>query len=530
MADAVVERLGEVGRCLVVAQRQPGAGANFDEIDLAGFLKGQPQLPGGQPQQARETLDGGPFSLAQLGLRQPDQHGQRVFQPGDAAQVAEQFKHGLLLVGECLVGREADALVDCLAQRAGAGQRQVRHRLPWPQVGDGCAPKEVPLGDGQRQIPVENGIQHPGYVGGGATGQRPQQRLKAGIEQVADDGQIALDQRREARLDLGLHRPALDARGVVQPLVAPSEHGDQQGFQAAGIVVHEGQRCGDDVGVRCFGLDHFQRAARRRRIMRCGILGDARLATEAAEVGHLPGQAGAQGIDRRDAQAAGVAEQVPVPGGIVGQHPARQIEGQQLVWLVGQLAAGRPLQAAEDAVAHLGRRLVGKGQRQHFLGMLDHRQQTQIALRQQFGLARPGRRLDDEGSDIQRPLAGQAVFFQAVGGRGRASACASRRRRSERRSSGSTSQYCSALSSVKITPACPCFTSLATACRRSRQWVTRAIQSGNSAGSKIFCLSSPMPWTPGTMSFSSATPAKAGLSSSTLAKTTAATLSLTNAA
>ncbi len=42
MPDTVIERLRQIGRRFVVAQRQPGASRNFDEIDLAGFLKSQP--------------------------------------------------------------------------------------------------------------------------------------------------------------------------------------------------------------------------------------------------------------------------------------------------------------------------------------------------------------------------------------------------------------------------------------------------------------------------------------------------------
>ena len=122
VTDAVVERLGQIGRRFVIAERQAGAGGDFDEVDLAGFLKGQPQLPGGQPQQAGKTLDRGPLAVAQFGLRQLEQHGQRLFQPGDAAQFAEQIEHGLFLLGEFLVRRKTDALVDRLAQRAATGQ------------------------------------------------------------------------------------------------------------------------------------------------------------------------------------------------------------------------------------------------------------------------------------------------------------------------------------------------------------------------------------------------------------------------
>ncbi len=198
----------------------------------------------------------------------------------------------------------------------------------------------------------------------------------------ATSRQIALDQRREAGLDLAFHRPAFDARGVVQPLVAATEHRDQQLLEPAGVVVHESQRLGDHLGIRRAGFDHFQRPPRRRRVVRVGILGDARLGAEAAEVGHLAGEAGAQRIERRDAQAAGVAEQSPAAFGIVGQHLTGQPEGELLVRLLRHLAARRALQTAENAVAHLGRRLVGEGQRQHFFRMVNHGQQAQEALRQ----------------------------------------------------------------------------------------------------------------------------------------------------
>ena len=39
MTDAVVEGLRQIGRRLVVAQRQPGTGGDLDEIDLTGFLE-----------------------------------------------------------------------------------------------------------------------------------------------------------------------------------------------------------------------------------------------------------------------------------------------------------------------------------------------------------------------------------------------------------------------------------------------------------------------------------------------------------
>jgi hypothetical protein len=77
-----------------------------------------------------------------------------------------------------------------------------------------------------------------------------------------------------------------------------------------------------------------------------------------------------------------MAEQTPDPGPVVGQYIFRQLEGQALVRLLRHFTAGGAFQAAEDAVAHFGRRLVGEGQRQHLFRVFNHGQQTQVTLRQ----------------------------------------------------------------------------------------------------------------------------------------------------
>ena len=79
----------------------------------------------------------------------------------------------------------------------------------------------------------------------------------------------------------------------------------------------------------------------------------------------------------------------------------------------------------------------------------------------------PARGLDDEGGNLERAFPGDPVFLEVVNEQRHAllalSAVASRRRRSGKRSSGRTSQYCRSFSSVNMTPACPALTSLATA-------------------------------------------------------------------
>ena len=94
---------------------QAGAGGDLDEIDLAGFLEGQPELPGGQAQQAREALDRRPFGLAQLRLQQG--HQQRRAPPPDRAWRAGRRSSSsiaFLCSANALSAREATSVVHVL--------------------------------------------------------------------------------------------------------------------------------------------------------------------------------------------------------------------------------------------------------------------------------------------------------------------------------------------------------------------------------------------------------------------------------
>ena len=204
--------------------------------------------------------------------------------------------------------------------------------------------------------------------------------MPAGIKQRVNLRQIALDQRRETGLDLGLHLAIFNPRRVVQPLVAAAQHIDQQAFQPAGVVVHERQRSRHHVGIGAAAFDHLQRAPGGGGVMRLGILADPWLGAETAEIRHLPGEAGAQGVERRDAQPPGMPEQTPDPGAVVGQYIFRQFKGQALVRLLRHFTAGGAFQAAENTVTHFGCGLVGEGQRQHLFRVFNHGQQTQVTL------------------------------------------------------------------------------------------------------------------------------------------------------
>ena len=82
---------------------------------------------------------------------------------------------------------------------------------------------------------------------------------------------------------------------------------------------------------------------------------------------------------------------------VVSQHSTRQFAGLQFVrrHIRRQRQQGG-VQATQDAVTHFGGGFVGKGQRQNFFGIFDHRQQTQVTLGQQLRFAGTGRCLDDE--------------------------------------------------------------------------------------------------------------------------------------
>ncbi len=121
MPNAVIERLRQIGRRFVVAERQPGPGGNFDKIYFAGLLKSQPQLPGSQAQQAGKAFDSRPFRRTQYRVGQTAHLAERNLDVGNVGEIGKQAAHRLLLRFQGLIRREADVLVQRLAQRAATG-------------------------------------------------------------------------------------------------------------------------------------------------------------------------------------------------------------------------------------------------------------------------------------------------------------------------------------------------------------------------------------------------------------------------
>jgi hypothetical protein len=225
------------------------------------------------------------------------------------------------------------------------------------------------------------------------------------------------------------------------PLFAPRQHGGEQVDQARRIVVHPGQHHGHGLGMRGIGvnvIEMVEGAPRCFAVMAAGILHRRRLGAEARQQGHLPRQAGAQGIDGGEAQTPRLLLDGPVALCRTRQRGQGQIEGHALVLRLGRHAGACTRQAFGDAAAHLARRLVGEGDGDDLFGLVGNRQQAQVALCQQFGLAGTGRRLDDEGIEIQRPPPVVLVFAQQFA-HGKASRSSSTCR-SASRSKGKTSQ------------------------------------------------------------------------------------------
>jgi len=133
-------------------------------------------------------------------------------------------------------------------------------------------------------------------------------------------------------------------------------------------------------------------------VVRLGVGGDAGLAAQARQQRHLARQLAAQRVQGGDAQPCWLLQQAPLALALVLQHLPPELVGALAVRLGGGVAQGGQLEAADDALAHLRRRLVGEGQGDDLLGFLDVLQQRQEALRQQLGFAGPGRGLDDEAA------------------------------------------------------------------------------------------------------------------------------------
>jgi hypothetical protein len=201
-------------------------------------------------------------------------------------------QHGVLLRLEFLAGGEAILDVDRLAQRVLLGQQESGQRTPARQLIDlGC----------QWRRPVH---QHTiAQLRGGKTCQRHPRCLPVGIEQGFDLRQFLGQQFVQGRANGRLRIVEISDRA---PLFAPRQHGGEQVDQARRIVVHPGQhrrrRPRHARQASVLVIEMVEGAPRCLAVMAAGVLHRRRLGAKARQQGHLPRQAGAQGIDGGQAQ------------------------------------------------------------------------------------------------------------------------------------------------------------------------------------------------------------------------------------
>ena len=322
-------------------------------------------------------------------------------------QVCQRGEHGVLLCLEFLTGGKTVFYIHGLARRVVLRQQEGGQRAPARQVGDDGGQRRVPPGQRVGRIRAAR-------LRGGEARQRHPRRLPGGIERQRGMRELLAEYVLQRRGDFGLRIVERD-RGVQQraPLFAPRQHCHQQLDQARRVVVHPGQRRGHRGGVLLtIGavFEMFQRAPRRLAVVPAGIFHRRRLGAEARQQRHLPRQSGAEGIDGGQAQAPRLRFDLPAALGRAGQRSPGEIEGEPLVRRLGRHAAARALQAFGDALAHFAGRLVGEGDGDDLFGLVSNRQQPQVALGQQLGLAGAGRRLDDEGVEFERAAAIGVVF------------------------------------------------------------------------------------------------------------------------
>jgi hypothetical protein len=214
------------------------------------------------------------------------------------------------------------------------------------------------------------------------------------------------------RLDpIGETRLVAPAGDVTQPLVAARQHARQQFLDLADVVVEVAQQALDRARPVLAGLEQGDGLARRQPVQFVRVLDDRGHGPEPGRQRQLPREQKAQGVDGLHAQALRVLLDSPTLVGVTRAHRTRQLPGLVLVRLGRRRFRVRARQRLQHAVAHLARRLVGEGDRQNFLRVIDAREQYQVAAHQQLGLAGAGRRLHDERAcRVERLRARRGVF------------------------------------------------------------------------------------------------------------------------
>ena len=189
---------------------------------------------------------------------------------------------------------------------------------------------------------------------------------------------------------------ALPAADVAQPMVAVPEHFGEQRLDALDVVVEMSEQPLDVPRHRVVALDQPHRRTRGLKVQFGCILGDFRLRAELREHRHLARQRRAQRIDGLDAQSRRILRDAPPGLGVALQRRARELQRQRRMLVFRGFAGLRVGERFQHAFAHFAGGFPGKSDGDDLFGMVDARQQQQVALDQKLGLARSRRRLDDK--------------------------------------------------------------------------------------------------------------------------------------
>ncbi len=182
-----------------------------------------------------------------------------------------------------------------------------------------------------------------------------------------------------------------------KPLITPPEHRHQHLLQAVNAIVEVRQQQLYLLAARLVGLETGDQLFRGQAVETLGVFGNLGHAAETAHPRHAPHQGGIEAVDRLDRQQGRVLKQVPAEAPILPQCLCGQVPGTSFVRLDRRLRPSA-IERLEQPVAHLGGGLAGESDRQNTARIVDVAEQGQKTLNQQFGLARAGGRLDDEGA------------------------------------------------------------------------------------------------------------------------------------
>ena len=123
VADAVGDGHGGFGGKAVVASKHALSDLrDFDEVDGGGFGEDDLQFGGGMAQQREAGAHDLPVVFGVAGGRQLADGGESGFEAGNGGEAGDQSEE--LRLFALAVGREAEALVDLLAECAFAGEQQ----------------------------------------------------------------------------------------------------------------------------------------------------------------------------------------------------------------------------------------------------------------------------------------------------------------------------------------------------------------------------------------------------------------------